>query len=250
MKKIFHIVVGTAHEKVLFHSLEDEKRLKDYLHIYKERNHLEIFAYSMKSTVLHLIIRAEHADTFIQGLMEAYQYYLEMKYQEEYMIKMKVFIISSMDEFWKLMRYLHQQGSNSGIDYMDYTRYRKHPFLDMGPIIQSFQNDSEDPKKQFFKEVIKENVSDYTAKMEKLEVFEVDKMSKRRARAEEFFDDFLREHHLNKFEIMLDENKLLRVTLIERFRKETDLSFRDIGYVLGISHTSVIRTLQMNQPRS
>ena len=66
-------------------------------------------------------------------------------------------------------------------------------------------------------------------------------MIKRRERAQDFLSDFLTENALDREDFLKNGYAEEKRLLISRFREETDLSFRDIGYVLGISHTTVIR---------
>lgn len=146
-----------------------------------------------------------------------------------------------MDVLMDTLRYLHKRGENSRQEYQKYSRYVKHEILDIGIVLSTLHPDHHQAKEMFFTEMVKEDLSPYESLLKEQEVFEVDKMTKRHRRAQDFLDSYLQEKKLTRSEFFAEQNEDYRIELIERFRKETDLSYRDIGHVFGVSHTSIIR---------
>lgn len=249
MHQIYHIIYGTVENITLFPEMEDLYRIREYIRIYKDRYRMEIFAFSFTSTHIHLVLRDSknlHKE-FIQGVQEAYAYFFQLKHEKDIKIQVKKYPIRSMDELLSTLRYLHAKGENSRQDYQGYTRYVKHDILDIGIVLSTLHPDQNRAKELFFAEMVREQDSRYEAVLREHEIFEVDKMTKRHRRAQEFMDSYLKEKQVTRREFFSEAGEALRIELIERFRRDTDLSYRDIGYVFGVSHTSIIRMSQKEQ---
>lgn len=243
MAKMYHVVIGSMEPIALFRSEADERRMRDYLRIYKERTQLENFGYSFSDYRLHLIVRDKlnRVRDFLLGVSQAFSYYYQTKHDTDVKLRSKQVEIDPKKDLFHLLRFVHSQGRNSSKDYRDYSRYIKHDLLDMGPVLATLHADEFMSKELFFNEMIKENEYSYTVECKRREQFELDKMSKRHQRARDFMDDFLKEKQLTRRQLLSGSSDLTRIELIDRYRKETDLSFRDIGHVFGLSHTSIIR---------
>lgn len=249
MAKNYHIVIGSIEAIALFRESTDEARMRDYIRIYKDRTGLDNYGYCFTDYCLHLAVRdREHQlNRFINGVCEAYAYYFEMKRTQKLRLRHKRIEFDPASELLDLLRFFHQRGRNSAKDYRDYSRYIKHELLDMGPVLQTLHPDELTSKELFFDEMVKEPDAEYQTTLQAREIFERDKMTKRRERAEEFLQDYLEQAQISRNELLFSASAEHRMELILRYRKETDLSFRDIGYVLGISHTSVIRLYRQRQ---
>ncbi len=244
MKYIYRVIFGSPGNSRVFFSKGDEDRFLDYARIYKDRFSIKVLAYSLKSDCANLIIydRKNLRDKYTKNLSEAYEYYLKLGEREgDLRIVTKLLPLDSRSEFIKLMGFLHSEGRHSLKSYEKYTRYVEDELLDIGLVLNSLDYPGREKKDLFVGEL--DLALTYSDKIDfkKHEEFKRDKIIKRRERAIDFFDKFLEELSLDKGEFLngnFEEEKRL---LINRFREETDLSFRDIGYVLGISHTTVIR---------
>lgn len=243
MAKIYHIVIGSIDPIALFAQADDEKRICEYIRIYKERTQVENYGYSFSDYRLHLMIgdKLGKAKDFLHGICGAFSYYYQTKYQLDVKVRFRMVEIRPKTEMIQLLRFIHQTGRNSARDYRDFSRYVKHELLDIAPVLATLHPDYLISKEIFFDEMIKENEHSYTVEFRQREIFERDKMSKRHQRALDFMDQFLEEKKLTRQQLLSGNYDLERLELIQRYRSDTDLSFRDIGHVFGLSHTSIIR---------
>lgn len=248
MKEIIHVIVGSPEQKKIFKNLEDEFRKREYIRIYKDRLKIDVLAFSFTAEVLHLILYDKNHRTqqFLKEITEAYAYYYSLRYDTELRLQTKRYELQSAKEFIKLLRFMHKKGHNSSGEYDQYSRYMGHDLLNIGAVYHTLSANISEARAIYQEEMLKENTAHYDEVLKKKETFQVDKMSKRRRRASRFLEDFLQEENISLDELFSDEYFYARKKLVERFRDETDLSFRDIGHVLGISHTSVIRVLKSN----
>lgn len=248
MKQIIHVIIGSPENKKAFKCLEDEFRAREYIRIYKDRLHIDVLAFSFTQEVVHLILydREQKTTQFLTEVKEAYTYYYSIKYDTELRLQSRKYPLESSQEFIKLLRFVHSKGHNSSTDYDSYSRYIGHELLNIGAVFHTLSTNIKEGKEIYQREMLKENPAHYDSSLHKKERFKTDKMSKRRTRASQFLEDFLEAEGLSLDELFRDEHFDSRRRLVEKFRDETDLSFRDIGHVLGISHTSVIRLLRMN----
>lgn len=244
MKNIYRLIIGSPGNNEIFFSRQDEDRYLDYARIYKDRFLIKVLAYSLKKDCANLLLfdNNDLRDRYSRHLREAYEYYLKLK-NEEVGIRLvfKLVPVEDQDEFLRLMRFLHSEGRHSLKSYLDYTRYVEDRLLDISLVINSFTASSRDSKELFIGELTSEGVYTDNLQFKGDEIFKRDKVIKRRERAQDFLSDFLTENALDREDFLKNGYAEEKRLLISRFREETDLSFRDIGYVLGISHTTVIR---------
>ncbi|HHT20424.1 MAG TPA: hypothetical protein GXZ74_03170 [Tissierellia bacterium] len=243
MGKVYHIVIGSMTPEAIFSNPADERRMRDYIRIYKERTGLTNYGYSFTDMRLHLAVRDREKKIrdFLIGVCDAYTYHLKNRRFKDIDVKYKLNEVAMKDELFDLLRYIHSKGRNSAKEYRDYTRYVKSELVDVAPILAALHPDDLIGKEMFFEEMIHEPSVGYYVEFSQREIFELDKMTKRRQRAHEYMEAYLEEIGLSRMEFLHGNYHAERVELIERFRRETDLSFRDIGYVFGLSHTSIIR---------
>lgn len=246
MAKIYHIVIGCTEQVALFREIDAEKRMKDYIKLYKDRTGIENYGYCFTDHRLHLAVRdkTKRIRDFLHGVCDAFAYYYQLKRETHVTIRFKLVEIEPRSELLDLLRFIHNRGRNSALEYRDYSRYRPNRLVDSGPILATLHSDLNLGKEMFFDEMVHEPKAGYYIEFANREIFELDKMTKRRQRAQEFMEDFLKEMGLSRGELLNGNQEEARIDLIHRFRKETDLSFRDIGHVFGLSHTSIIRLYQ------
>lgn len=249
MYDIFHLIIGSPGNEKIFLSKRDEDRILDYARIYKERFSIHLLAYSLKGDCASFLVHDKLGtrESFIQHIVEAYSYYLQLMREQEIRIAKKIFPLESMDKYMQLMRFLHSEGRNSFNSYQKYSRYVKEDLLDIPLVLHSFEYSHNGDRNLLLDEIAKEPSGVYALEFKKNEVFKMDKLFKRRKRAHQFMESFLKDKNLSREEFLsgnfIEEKKYL----IGRFRDETDLSFRDIGYVLDISHTTAIRLYNESQ---
>ncbi len=236
------MIVGSTNKEVLFSGKMEIDRFIDYIKIYSKRFGIILVGFSFYKEKCHIIFKdlSSKTDTFVKGIISSYKYYL-CNSGRDIRIAYKSRIVSSRAELINILRYICK-GNNSSLSYYkEYSRYIQDDLVKSGYLMQELYSDSRNNKETFINDVVKEPDSEYIYEMEKFEIFEVDKMTKRRKRSEDFLEKWMEENLITKNELMIEKNRKLLRDLIREYREKTDLSYRDIGHTLGISHTSVIR---------
>lgn len=251
MNNIFHLIIGSPGNGVIFQSQRDEDRFLDYARIYKERFSVNLLAYSLKRDCANFLVydKLDKRESFAHHLLEAYGYYLQLMQESEIRLVRKIYSLPSTEKYIQLMRFLHSDGRHSFKHYQNYSRYVTEDLLDIPLVLNSFNYSHKGDKNLFLEELAKEPSGAYTLQFKKCEIFKRDKLIKRRERALEFMSIYLKEEKISREEFLSGSFEEERKRLIRRFRDETDLSFRDIGYVLGISHTTAIRLYNESDER-
>lgn len=244
MSEYIHLVVGTPQNLPIFAGEDEVIAMKRYLLLYAQRMQMPILGYRFEAAALSLMMSDhEKLRDFLDGVLEAFMYYYHLHYQEEIRLVYRQHRLRGHKEGMELLRFLHQKGKNSLEEYVHYSRYVKKELVSV-PLGWTLMGGSFSDREGFLEQLVQEPEPAYAEQFATALSFEPDKLTKRRARAKAFLDDFLMRRGINLQELMREEYRLARWDLIRAFREETDLSFRDIGYVLGMSHTSVIRILK------
>ena len=243
MKDIFQLAIGVPGNEKIFFSKRDQDRVLDYAKIYKDRFEIDLLAYCLKpECALFLFFDGSgKRDLYAHNLAEAYGYFLQLILGKEVRMKSKLLPITSMEKYMDAMRFFHRQGTNSFKHYQKYSRYVKDELLSIPLVLNTFYHSHHGGQKDLLKELVSEPSAEYVLEFKKAQIFTRDKLSKRRERARNFMHDFLDAFDLTEAQLISDGYLEMKKLLIKKFREETDLSFRDIGHVLGISHTTVIR---------
>lgn len=248
MKSLSYLILGTGNNDIIFQNKEDVERFKDYMKIYLKRNNNKLIAYCFKEKNAHILFKRkkERFNTFIDGAITAYEYYLKNKCNKDVNIQYKRRKVENKEYLINLIRFIHSNGYNSFDYYENYSRYRINDFIDANFLIEGLYDNTESSKDNFILETVREVAESYSIDFKRDEYFELDKISKRRKRARDFLENFLRKNEINFNELINKENIDLMKDLVSSYRSETDLSFRDIGFILDMSHTSVIRLFYDN----
>lgn len=243
MKDIFQLAIGIPGNKKIFFSKRDQDRLLDYAKIYKERFDIDLLAYCLNPECAQFLFfdGTGKRELYAHNLTEAYGYFLQLILGTEVRMKSKLFPMDSMEKYMDAMRYFHRQGTNSFKHYQKYSRYVKDELLSIPLVLNTFYHSHRGGQEDLLKELVSEPSAEYALEFKKAQIFKRDKLSKRRERARDFMDEFLEEYELSEAQLLSNDYLDMKKLLIKKFREETDLSFRDIGHVLGISHTTVIR---------
>ena len=243
---LFHAVISTSGLEA-FKCREDYLKFFDILKLYKARMNMKIIAYSLGDTLVHLIVHDKEGvfTSFIKRIKDTYGFYYEGKYDTEklFVDKTKIRQVDRFDQFENSLRYIHSKGKNSLEEYKSYSS-GKEGLLSIDFLVSAFGKDRATGKENLMNSLVKEVQEDYLYQLREMEFFPEDKKSKRINRAKKFLKDYLEENKLSKDMIFHETNDSVRIDLVNAFRKKTDLSFRDIGEVLELSHTSIIRLMK------
>lgn len=233
MYNIKHIIISFNQKSLINYKKQNILDLENYLVLYKRKYKVQIIAYGLNSMFLHIIIRDEHnaVKEYVKTIIETLDYYYKKAFKTEVnLMRWKLYHLDDSREIMGTIRYLHKMDFNSNEKYANYSKYIYDDLIDTHLLISSNN----------MGEFLREPSENYIAKMKKKEKSNINnKMFKRRNRAEDFFNNYLTVKGISKEDLISSD--FYKEELVDKFRNETDLSFRDIGYVLGISHTSVIR---------
>jgi hypothetical protein len=149
--------------------------------------------------------------------------------------------VESYAAFINLYRYIHKIGVNSLKRFVQYDVKSRDTYLDGGYVLGAFSPKLEMAKSEL-QRVSEEPCSEcYKMYMKEMEYFRTEKKTIRLQRAEGFMKQFLEINEITYEDLDHEDYFTKKLELIHEFRENTDLSFRDIGAVLDLSHTSVIR---------
>ncbi len=237
MYKIKHIIISFNQKKPIKYKKNNIMEIEKYLTLYKKKYGIQIIAYGLNTMFFHILIRDNKniIKRYVKTIIETLDYYYRKEFNTDInMMRWKVYEINNNKDIINAIRYVHTMQYNSNKNYANYSKYVTDDFIDTHLIISS--TDKKDDIDYF----LKEPSDSYIYRMRKKEKSNINnKMFKRRSRAENFLNNYLINKGVSKSDVLSSD--YYKEELVDKFRNETDLSFRDIGYVLGISHTSVIR---------
>ncbi len=235
MLNIKHIIIVFNQKEEILYNEEDVFSIKKYLKVYKKRYCIDILGFGLNGMFLHLLIRDTHNNfkEFLDTIIESIDCYFNSNLSTELnLIRYKCKDIDNENDILEIVKYCNSMEYSSVNNYKNYSKYKYDDFVDTHLLCNY--------NKGLNNSLLNEASADYIIKIKNEEIYSInDKTQKRRKRALTYLEKFLEKENLSKEE--LHNNDVYKGELIKSFRKETDLSFRDIGYVLEISHTSVIR---------
>lgn len=250
---IYHVVLGAASSKGLFCERKDYKKFMDVVRMYKASHGIKLLGYSLSPLVTHLILhdRGGHLLMFLREIKSTYSVHYQHCYFEKRVFHHvdKVRSVESYDAFVNLYRYIHKQGLNSLIRFKGYEDRKKDEYLDGDYVLSALGAKREQAKDELLKISEEPSPGYYRIHMKDMEYFREEKKVIRVRRAEEFMEKFLETNQISYSELMDDNHFYKKLELIKAFRDKTDLSYRDIGSILDLSHTSVIRLWKMAHER-
>ncbi|MBN2260137.1 MAG: hypothetical protein JW702_06315 [Clostridiales bacterium] len=242
---IYHIVLGTRIEDGVFKEREDYKRMMEIIKLYKESFGVKLLGYSFTPLLVHLIVNDKKGNLgeFIHLIVETYTAYFYKAYfiSEIFHNKIKVKSIDSYEVFTDTYKYIHKMGENSLKRFQIYDFKNKDIYLDADYVLSALGSKKDTSKEEMNKLSVMEISERYQIQMKELEYFPQEKKTKRIQRAEKFMESFLTKHHIALDDLNKEDYFNKKLELIRSFRNQTDLSYRDIGEILGMSHTSIIR---------
>lgn len=249
---IYHVVLGNVSSRGIFCDRADYKKFMELVKLYKAPHHIRLLGYALTPEIVHLALRDKRGqlDRFIAEIKETYRIYYTHKYPERSVFhqQVKVRAVETYEGFINLYRYIHQKGINSLPRFQDELRTGDN-VLDVEYVLGALGAKKEPARNELLRVSEQEPPKYYQIQMKDMEFFREEKGSIRRRRAERFMTDFLRDRHLTLDELMDEDHFNARMALVKAFREETDLSFRDIGGALDLSHTTVIRIWRLAHER-
>jgi hypothetical protein len=229
----------------LFTQGKDLGKFLSIIKLYKVRMDLKILAYSLGKNVVHIILMDmnEESSKYIKRIKDTYDYYYKDEYGFEriFMDKFKLKEICKFETMENAIRYIHSIGYNSKKRYDNYDYLLKDDIIDAPYLLTAFGKDKDEGKRNFIESMVKEIDEEYKLQFREMEYFPEDKKKMRLERARNFLWSYLDENELRIEELSFDINTYHTQNLIDQYRRKTDLSYRDIGEVLSLSHTTVIR---------
>ncbi len=232
------LVVQNLSETEIVPSRNDLEKLNEFIEIYCKRFESTLITMGYRESLIYAIFKkGKNPSTMCFGIFDAYSYFLEDKYNNLYNFKIRFLDVSTKEEFLDLLRTINALSYNTLNLVKEISRYESDRSYDFTYIRDVL--DDELNLEEFRNQVIMEPTGTYLIDTSPTFNFYSKKKNKRRERAEKFLEDFLLSKNISKEELM-KEHKLVCL-LVKAYRTDTDLSFRDIGYVLNLSHTTIIR---------
>jgi len=116
----YHIIARGDELKLLFADNWDFKRYIRLLHRYREEFGVEIFAYCLMNTHLHMGVKTPLANIsqFMQTLQTAYTVYYNLRHQKRghlFQGRYKSILVDKDDYLLEVSRYIHNQAVRAGI---------------------------------------------------------------------------------------------------------------------------------------
>jgi len=242
---IYHIVLGTASEGGVFFDKSDYREFMDIVRVYKDFNNIKLFGYSLTPLVIHLVIynRSNEIEEFLHNIIDTYSIYINKKYLKDKIFhrNVKVKAIERYESFLNIFKHMHKTGQNSLKRFENYNFSKKDMYLNADYVLSTFGCNREKSKEEMTTMSVQECPNAYDFYIKELEFFPKEKRNVRLRRAEMFLDNFLNENEINRSDLEMEDNYNKKLELVKSFRMKTDVSYRDIGSLLGLSHTSVIR---------
>ncbi|OPL08063.1 MAG: hypothetical protein AVO33_02170 [delta proteobacterium ML8_F1] len=242
---IYHLVLGAVKPKQLFLAREDYKELMKILKLYKERMGVKLLGYAFTPQVIHLVVQWEGNDPreFAAMIKRTYGDYVFRRYasREVFHHQCRIEPVEFYRDFVELYKYLHKRGINSLKRFERYEENKRDPYLDAEYVLSAFGNSRLKGREELKRISLMENEQEYGVRFKALEHFAEDKKTLRIRRARAFLREYLEENDLDSEVLELEDFRNEKLRLIQAYREKTDLSFRDIGQILGTSHTTVIR---------
>ncbi|MEA3422788.1 MAG: hypothetical protein U9Q80_03140 [Bacillota bacterium] len=250
---IYHVVLGAINEGGVFRKRNDYKKFMEIVKMYKESLGIRLLGYSLTPLVVHLVVRDNRNKVmeFLDLVIETYTAYCSKEHfmKDVFHSQKKIKAIENYKTFKNTFKYIHKFGENSLKRFQIYDFDKKDEFLDGDYVLSAFGVDNEQSKNEMNNISVMEASENYKFRMNEMEYFAEEKKTMRIRRAEKFMKSFLEENNIKITDLKDDDYYNDKLRLIRAFRKETDLSYRDIGEILGMSHTSIIRLWKIAHER-
>ena len=250
---IYHVVLGAINEGGVFRKRDDYKKFMEIVRIYKESLGIRLLGYSLTPLVVHLVVRDKKSKLmeFLNLIIETYTAYYSKQYflKDVFHNQKKIKAIDDYETFKNIYKYIHKFGENSLKRFQIYDFDKKDLFLDGDYVLSAFGVDNEQSINEMNKISVLETSEIYKVRMSEMEYFAEEKKTMRIKRAEKFMKSFLDKNNIEVVDLNDDEYYNNKLDLIKAFRRDTDLSYRDIGTILGMSHTSIIRLWKIAHER-
>ena len=251
---IYHVVLGSTSQIGIFKERSDYKKFMDVMRLYKASLNIKVLGYSLSPLIVHLILhdRNRNLYKFISSVQETYLVYFQKKYfvKSVFHHTVKAKPVESYDSFVNLYKYIHKMGENSYKRFQMYDSIKKDEYIDGDYVLSAFGSNREKAKVEMNSISVQECPEYYGEYVKKMEHFNEGKKSIRIRRAEKFLCLFLDDNNMVFSDLEKEDFYNKKLELIREFRDKTDISYRDIGEILELSHTSIIRLWKIANERA
>lgn len=254
LSKIYHITARGNEKKDIFLDDEDKNKFIRIITNKKKKNEYTLFAYCLMSNHLHLLLKEEedNISRVMRRINTAYAYYFNKKYNRVghvFQDRFKSEPVENDRYLISLVRYIHNNPVKAKIvnqpyqykwgSYLLYLKEQKS-IIDKEEILNLFSPDKAKAISLFTKFSCQQNNDIF---MDYQEVFREVKEITSAKKAKEYALKYLKEKGLQIESLKGKINKEHRGKLILELKEKTNLSYREIGNILGFSRWTVERRI-------
>lgn len=234
MKQLKQILVKTSQKTDFFEGKKDFDRFLGFVDLYRKSLHVSLLFYGYEGNEMMLLLATDgNEEQFVKRVMEAYKY----DGKNTLFYRFKIILISMKSELLSCLNYMNSLENNATEHLKNTSRYDTNGAISGNELLNMFR--SWYTKNQLLTEIAKEPTAQYCMRMNQIVKADIGKKDKRKKRAMIFLEKYLESKGMSLLEAKRNRQELHE--LVDAFRENTDLSYRDIGSVLGLSHTSVRR---------
>ena len=252
LSKIYHVIARGNEKKDIFIDDEDKNKFIQIITNKKKKNEYTLFAYCLMNNHLHLLVKEEedNISRIMRRINTAYAYYFNKKYNRVghvFQDRFKSEPVENDSYLISLVRYIHNNPVKAKIvnqpyqykwgSYLLYLKEQKS-IIDKEEILNFFSPDRAKAIRLFAVFSCQQNNETF---MDYQEVFREVKEITSAKKAKEHVSRYLKEKGLQIESLKGKINKEYRGKLILELKEKTNLSYREIGNILGFSRWTIER---------
>ena len=252
LSKIYHVIARGNERKDIFLDDEDKSKFIQIIINKKRKNEYTLYAYCLMNNHLHLLLKEEEGNVsrVMRRINTAYAYYFNKKYNRVGHVFQDRFRSEPVENdryLLSLIQYIHNNPVKAKIvnqphqyKWSSYSLYLKEQksIIDKGEILRFFSPDRLKAIRLFVEFSCQQNNDTF---MDYQEVFGEVKEITSVKKAKEYASKYLKEKGLQMESLKAKINKEYRDKLIIELTEKTNLSYREIGNILGFSRWTVER---------
>jgi len=252
LSKIYHVIARGNEKKDIFLDDEDKSKFIQIITNKKKKNEYILFAYCLMNNHLHLLLKEQEdgISRIMRRINTAYAYYFNKKYNRVghvFQGRFKSEPVENDSYLISVIRYIHNNPVKAKIvnqpqqyRWSSYSLYLKEQkcIIDKEEILNLFSPDRSKAihlLTEFSHQQNNDTFMDYQ------EVFREVKEITSVKKAKEYASRYLKEKGLQTGHLKGKVNKEHRGKLILELKEKTNLSYREIGNILGFSRWTVER---------
>jgi REP element-mobilizing transposase RayT/biotin operon repressor len=252
LSKIYHIIARGNERKDIFLDDEDKSKFIQIITNKKKKNEYIIYAYCLMNNHLHLLLKEEedNISRIMRRINTAYAYYFNKKYNRVghvFQDRFKSEPVENDRYLISLIQYIHnnpvkaktvnQPHQYKWSSYLLYLKEQKS-IIDKEEILNFFSSDRSKAIRLFAEFSCQQNNDIF---MDYQEIYREVKEITSVEKAKEYMSRYLKEKGLQIKSLKGKANKEHRGKLILELKEKTNLSYREIGNILGFSRWTVER---------